>query len=270
MEETKGGSPPKPPQGDVALGGATAKKLTAKQIVESSQPPTNKTNVAEMRTLNSRNVPKAFEKEKRVSTYPIPPKKVTEASRVPGVRPYPGELNVRVRGTPKGAVYAEDLEREERELQAQYMTPSYELSHEELLRNKDFLKLDQSKLPLEMFDNVEFADKDISPQQWVATGSGGKSPYFHNGAWVWRTVEVLGYDAHTNEYIVKFVPDGIEKKVRRLNLQFDQEDAAIFKVGGHRLVGPPGNASRLRWVPHIQAHQPLRPTHPSCRWPPYR
>jgi len=220
--------------------------LTAKQIIEASQPPTNKTNVAEMRTLNSRNVPKAFEKEKRVTTYPMPPKKVGTgaASRVPGVRPYPGELNVRVRGTPKGAVYAEDLEREERELQAQYMTPSYELSQEELLRHKDFLKLDQSKLPLEMFDNVEFADKDLSPQQWLATGSGGKSPYFHNGTWVWRTVEVLGYDAATHEYVVKFVPDGIEKKVRRLNLQFDKEDAVIFKVrfGGTLEGDPPSHA----------------------------
>ena len=56
----------------------------------------------------------------------------------------------------------------------------------------DYLKIDQSKLPLEIFDNIEFEQADLPPSEWLASRSNGKAPYFINGKWLWRPVEVLG------------------------------------------------------------------------------
>ena len=205
---------------------------------------------ADIVKLDHKNFPKAFSSPKRtVAAPPKPPK-------VPGVRTYPGDMTLARRGPPRGAVYAEDLDREERELHEQYLSPQYHLSHEDLLRHQDFLKIDQSKLPLEMFDNVEFAEKDLSPKQWIKSGSAGKSPYFHNGTWIWHAVEVLGYDEETSEYTVKFVPDGMEKKVRRLNLHFDQEDPVIFKERKRIAEEARDEAKRIMRLDHFINQQP--------------
>ncbi len=56
----------------------------------------------------------------------------------------------------------------------------------------DYLKIDQSKLPLEIFDNIEFEQADLPPSEWLASRSNGKAPYFINGKWLWRPVEILG------------------------------------------------------------------------------
>ena len=240
-------------------GGSTASLLTATKngstaSTASRLKASSSSSSVDMKTLNHANLPKAFSAPKRLTTYQSPSKK----GEVPGVsvRKFPGDLSQARKGPPKGAVYAEDLEREEQELHALYVQPTYGMSHEDLLRHRDFLKIDQSKLPLEIFDNVEFADKDLSPQQWIRSGSGGKSPYFHNGVWMWHTVEVLGYDADTNEYMIKFVPDGIEKKVRRLNLQFDQEDPVIFKERKRIAEEAREEAKRIIRLDHFIAQQP--------------
>ena len=120
----------------------------------------------------------------------------------------------------------------------------------------DYLKIDQSKLPLEIFDNIEFEQADLPPSEWLASRSNGKAPYFINGKWLWRPVEVLGmspthsinhhsnslthrsfthscsliidHNAASNQYTVHFLPDGISKLVHRLNLLFDIEDESKF------------------------------------------
>ena len=249
--EEKTSQMPRPPSAvPVASSGSP---LKMKGTLKGGSPPAVGSSVAvDMKTLNHRNMPKAFEEPKRVTTYPLPPK----VSRVPGMRAYPGQMTVTHRGAPRGAIYAEDLEREEREMNEKFLHPSYELSREDLLRHNDFLKIDQSKLPLEMFDNVEFADKDLTPQQWIASGSAGKSPYFHNGSWLWRNVQVLSYDDTKGEFTVKFMPDGIEKTVRRLNLQFDQEDPVIFNERKRIAEEARDEAKRIIRLDHFILQQP--------------
>ena len=70
----------------------------------------------------------------------------------PPLRPYPGQLRDIKRGV-IGAVYAEDLEREEALMRESLDMPA-EISKEDLMQLPEFLKIDQSKLPLEIFDNL--------------------------------------------------------------------------------------------------------------------
>lgn len=177
---------------------------------------------SDMNKLDHNNVPKIFVNKKGAANI----SNTRTVKKQPGLRHFPGEVTMTRKGCPIGAVYAEDLERTEREAKA--LKSLYEIKPEDLLRQHDFLKIDQSKLPLEIFDNIDVEEKDNSPAVWLASKSAGKSPYFHNNTWVWRPVEVNGYNEATREYLVKFLPDGMEKRVRRLNLQFDQEDAVIF------------------------------------------
>ena len=65
----------------------------------------------------------------------------------PPLRKYPGELRKEIKGTINGAIYAEDIEREEAEQQAIYESLygiKTELTSEDLMRDKQYLKLDQS------------------------------------------------------------------------------------------------------------------------------
>ena len=206
---------------------------------------------SDMNKLDHNNIPKAFA-AKRIQNSISVTKKTTKA---PGLRSFPGEMAATRKGPPKGAVYAEDLEREEKELREKYLD-NYELSPEDLLRHNDFMKIDQSKLPLEIFDNIEVEEKDKTPAQWLATKSGGKSPYFHNNAWVMRSVEVKGFDESTSEYLVKFMPDGMEKRVRRLNLQFDQEDAFTFTERKRVAEEARAAAKQIMRLDHFVNQQP--------------
>ena len=124
--------------------------------------------------------------------------------------------------TNSNAQSAADIEREEAELLASMSTVKI-LSPEELLRNPDYKKLDQSKLPIEIFDNIEYEAMDKSPEEWLATGSNGKIPYCEDEKWIWKPVTVLGYDSTTKLFDVKYIPDGIRKTASRLNILFDQE-----------------------------------------------
>ena len=158
------------------------------------------------------------------------PVRLMKSTKVPPVRNYPGDMRKQAQGVIKGAVYAVDIEREEElEMSRQhYQRP--ELTSEDLMRDSDYLKLDQSKLPLEMFDDIELQELDWTPQQWLRSSSKvmGKTPYFEGGAWVWKPCQVHGYDAEIKHFKVQFVPDGIHKTVHRLNLQFDKENEVLF------------------------------------------
>ena len=206
---------------------------------------------SDMNKLDHNNIPKAFAM-KRV---PITSSNHKRSAKQPKLRSYPGEMMASRAGPPRGAVYADDLEKEEKELRALYLD-SNELAIEDLLRHNDFFKIDQSKLPLELFDNIEVEEKDKTPAMWLATKSLGKCPYFYNNAWVSRPVEVKSFDEATCEYLVKFLPDGMEKRVRRLNLQFDQEDAEIFNERKRVAEEARAEAKQIMRLDHFVNQQP--------------
>jgi dynein heavy chain len=151
--------------------------------------------------------------------------RLVKTTKAPGMREYPGEVTVPEKKI-LDAVYYDDLAAEEESMN---VTASEDLSSEELMRHQEYLKIDQSKLPLEMFDNVELEALDKTPEQWLATLSTGTTPFYHSGEWIWRPVAVKKYDPVTDEYEVHFLPNGITKRVKRLNLQFDLEDQGKFK-----------------------------------------
>lgn len=206
---------------------------------------------SDMNQLDHNNIPKAFSTKRS----PISLSSNAKTLKQPDIRSYPGTMVSTSKGPPQGAVYAENLEKEERELREMYLD-NYELSPEDLLRHNDFLKIDQSKLPLEIFDNIEIEEKDKTPEMWLASKSAGKSPYFHDNKWVWRAVEVKGFDKATSEYLVKFLPDGLEKKVRRLNLQFDAEDETVFKERKRVAENAREEAKQIIRLDHFVNQQP--------------
>jgi len=51
-----------------------------------------------------------------------------------------------------------------------------------------FLRLDISKLPLEMFDSAEFEEKDKTPNEWINSCPSGAAAKFDGKEWKWRKV----------------------------------------------------------------------------------
>lgn len=49
------------------------------------------------------------------------------------------------------------------------------------------------------------------------------APYYVGEEWQWKRCSILSFDPGTSKYRVKFVPDGLEKEVKRFNLLFDAE-----------------------------------------------
>ncbi|CAM9110379.1 unnamed protein product, partial [Ectocarpus fasciculatus] len=129
-------------------------------------------------------------------------------------------------------------------------------------RDPDFLKVDLSKLPIEMFDDLEYEAADKPPAEWVASKSGAQSPFFHNHNWMWRRVEVLSYNEQTKKYVVRFLPDGIEKEVHRLNLKFDQEDPDKFELRRNKADAGRNEAKQAMRLDHFincQSKDEIRP-----------
>lgn len=150
--------------------------------------------------------------------------KLIKTTKAPPVRPYPGPVSLPKKRIMEAINYDEMDPIEELNTDNEKV-----LTSEELMRHPEYLKIDQSKLPLEMFDNVELEALDRSPAEWLNSNSPGLTPFYHSGEWIWRPVVVKKYHSDTDEYEVQFYPNGIIKRVRRLNLQFDQEDQQLFK-----------------------------------------
>ena len=98
----------------------------------------------------------------------------------------------------------------------------------EAVEDEDFLRLDMSKIPLDTFDNPDMFETK-SPEDWLKSNSKGKSPYYADGAWSWRTCQVEGYDSQLKKYKINFDDLGKTKYVKRLNLQFDEETDEAFQ-----------------------------------------
>lgn len=154
--------------------------------------------------------------------------RTVKTTKAPPVRPFPGEVTL-TKKTLIDTISYEDLQLEQ-ETESRNRTGNKErLTAEDLMRDPEYLKIDQSKLALEMFDNIELEMLDKSPEEWVASKSNAQTPYYHSGEWIWRPVTVNSYNPATKEFEIHFFPNGITKHVKRLNLQFDEEDAEKFQ-----------------------------------------
>ena len=116
-----------------------------------------------------------------------------------------------------------------------------------------FLRIDQSKLPLEMFDDdvraprcapccmiytwlcartdrgcafVAQGYEKFPPSLWLSVCRSGLSPMYNGGVWTWRPVNVVGFE--DDKFIVEFKGSGRRKAVKRINLLFDKEDKLNF------------------------------------------
>ena len=154
---------------------------------------------------------------------PMSRTRIKRSTKVPDVKTFHGQLRSTRSGPPEGAIY--DFEDESAE-------PAYDpmkLSAEELMQQPDFLKIDQSKLPLEIFDSTDYELLDKSPSEWLESGRDGFAPYYISGQWIWKEAEVLGYNSETGKYIIRFGADGKPKEVHRLNLRMGKESPIHFE-----------------------------------------
>jgi hypothetical protein len=123
---------------------------------------------------------------------------------------------------------AAPMTREEKELQA-------DLERLRTISKPNFLKIDDSDIPIEIFDNIEWEEKDKSPEQWCKLRANGKQPTatvpFYRTSWKWTKCEVLSYDEEKKQYIVRInaKKDSYTKSVSRLNVCFDKEKKDAWK-----------------------------------------
>ena len=150
------------------------------------------------------------------------PTKLRKSTKAPQFRRFPGSLRESRRESPIGAIYAEELAGEDKG-EKNIIIPK-----DELMLQPDFLKLDQSKLPVDLFDDLDYSANDKSPEEWLKICNSGSTPFFIDGKWHWREVTILAYNSLSRKYTIKFGDDGITKEVSRLNLRFDAENAAEF------------------------------------------
>jgi dynein heavy chain len=154
-----------------------------------------------------------------------------------------------------GAVYAEDLEREESLMHAS-LGMTAELTKENLMQENDFLKLDQSKLPLWIFDNLEYEALDLSPLQWLRKSRKGSTPFYQMGEWIWKQVIIHEFDIKTSEYVIQFYPDGATKNISRLNLRFEEEDEVNFNARREFALNAREEAKKILRLDHFINQQP--------------
>ena len=100
---------------------------------------------------------------------------------------------------------------------------------------KSFTRLDQSKMPLEAFDDASMESKSGTPQEWLETCRTGRVKYYAEGVWRWRRVTINSYNEETNRFNVTFdgpaeIKKRLTKDVRRLDLLFSDEDQSLFEA----------------------------------------
>lgn len=64
-----------------------------------------------------------------------------------------------------------------------------------IVSEPNFLRIDQSTLPIEIFDSREFEDADRMLDEWVNDREKAIVPYFSDGNWKWRAAHVESFDA---------------------------------------------------------------------------
>jgi len=149
--------------------------------------------------------------------------RLSKSTKAPSMRPFPHELTLLKPKEHKDTKYFEVLLDD-----YEHFSESNSNGVNTIVYDADFLKIDQSKLPLEIFDNLEFEAMDKHPSEWIQSGCIGQTPFYHNQQWMWRDCVVLNYNDSLKQYEVQYIPDGIIKFVHRLNLKFAIENHVIF------------------------------------------
>ena len=94
----------------------------------------------------------------------------------------------------------------EKEESAVGLTGSLEDSKEaenQKIHDSDFLRLDQSKMPLEKFDFA--TDKgEEDPEDLLRASKTGRSPFWDGQRWSWRPCRVLSYDRDSKRFAIEF------------------------------------------------------------------
>ena len=208
---------------------AWAQKPPRRKLPNPKDAMTARSDAGKARRVNARNIPVAIaaaKAEKRRVKFP--PKR---ASRKAGeVRPIvggtfnTGPMRVRLTEEQERAVRA----RKAVEVRSPY-NPQAALAVEplnETAHSRSFLQIDESQLPLALFDSDDF--ESHTPQEWLEIDNEGFAMYYDGRAWEWTTVDVLGYDDNVQKFKVRFHDSGDLKSVGRLGLRFKSEDKALF------------------------------------------
>ncbi|EQC41008.1 hypothetical protein, variant 1 [Saprolegnia diclina VS20] len=136
------------------------------------------------------------------------------------VRPFPG----RIRTTAPITLDADAERQQQIDEYAKNAAKNEAAANVEL---DEYLKLDQSKLPLHQFDSTEYETK--TADEWLSLTKMGASPFFVKNEWRWRPCVVDSYNSITEKYTIQFQGSDKQKQVRRINLRFDLEDPAVFQ-----------------------------------------
>jgi dynein heavy chain len=185
--------------------------------------------VNQARCVNSENVPVAIalQKAQRQKRHKVnfPPKKHPLRT---GIRRKPG-------GTINTGPMKVKLTVEQKKVKSPYNPAPYNPdaamavdSLNDTLANPNFLHIDESKLPLALFDSHEF--ESYSPQEWLAIDSEGFGLLYESGEWHWAEAEILGYDEEKERYQIRYKASGIKKLVGRLGLRFKSESETLFNA----------------------------------------
>ena len=90
----------------------------------------------------------------------------------------------------------------------------------DFLIRDEFLKLDQSKLPLELFDDKAY--ERMSPNEWLLTGLEGQSKTTFNAGrdWVWTPCVVVGYNEAKSKFAIRIIkPESLESGDENSSMQ---------------------------------------------------
>jgi hypothetical protein len=100
-----------------------------------------------------------------------------------------------------------------------------------------FLLLDQSEMPLEMFDHHSKAANEKTPQEWLASKSKARAQYYSGQKWFWRPCTVVDYDEQASKFVIQYSGQAHLKKVRTYGCVSQESQhinvpsAALFIVG---------------------------------------
>ncbi|CAM9201513.1 unnamed protein product, partial [Phaeothamnion confervicola] len=112
------------------------------------------------------------------------------------------------------------------------------------------------------FDNAEFEERDLTPEEWVRNGSHAVMPFYHGGEWRWANCTVLGYDAASGRFSVRRRSDGSVKEVRRFHLLFDAESRVQWERRRAAAGAAREEAKRRLRLDHYISRQPMEAVRP--------
>ena len=94
------------------------------------------------------------------------------------------------------------------------------------LNTTQFLVLDISKFPLELYDDTSLETHTAT--EWLAMSCLATAQYYVKGEWRWRPCTVTSYDEGSEKYTVVFNGMQHSKCIKRINLRFQEVSTTII------------------------------------------